>query len=215
MYKCLLASLVVCGLGSLVPCPAAPEPSAGSKGWQLDFRFRDPERISVRLPGDEKETTYWYVLFTVVNNTGEDVTFYPSADLVTDTLQVTRAGEEISPRVYEAIAARHAKEFPFFAPPSKVTGPLLQGEDNHRTSAIVFRTFDPAASKFTVYFGGLSGEITRVINPGFDESQPESESNARYFVLRKTLAIEYAIPGDVSTRSATAPVRRHREWVMR
>jgi hypothetical protein len=198
-----------------VPCSAAPEPSAGSKSWQLDFRFRDPERITVRLPGDDADTTFWYVLFTVVNNTGEDVSFFPSADLVTDTLQVVRAGDDISPSVYEAIAARHAKEFPFFASPAKITGPLLQGEDNHRTSALVFRTFDPSASKFTLYVGGLSGEITRVINPGFDEKEPESESNARYFVLRRTLAVSYDLPGDVSTRGVAAPVRRHREWVMR
>jgi hypothetical protein len=189
--------------------------SAGSKFWQLDFNFHDPQRISVQLPGHAKPATYWYVLFTVTNNTGRDVELYPSFRLVTDTLQVVEGGANIDPRVYGAIAARHKKEYPFFAPPSKITGPLLQGEDNARTSAAVFRTFDPSANGFTIYVSGLSNEISRVPNPDFQDKAEESEANQRFFILRKTLAITYNLPGDVFTQSRATPVRDKREWVMR
>ncbi|MFQ5415308.1 MAG: hypothetical protein ACE5E6_12700 [Phycisphaerae bacterium] len=194
---------------------AAPEAGLSANTWQLDFAFRDPQRFSIRLPGDAADTTYWYMLYVVTNNTGRDVMFYPSFRIVTDRLQVVEAGANIHPRVYDAIAARHKKDHPFFAPPSKVTGLLLQGEDNARTSAAVFRAFDDNVDAFRVFAAGLSGDVTRVANPGFDPARPESDANPRFFVLRRTLALSYQLPGDAETRSRVAPVRRSRAWVMR
>lgn len=200
-------------LASAPPLMAAPQADLISTAWQLDFNFQDPQRITLTVPGDSSPTTYWYVLFQIVNNTGQDVEFFPSFDLVTDTLQVVKGGDAVPAQVYDAIAQRHYREFPFFAPPSKITGPLLQGEANSRASAAVFRIFDPMASGFTIYVAGLSGEVTRVSPPvsmaavkGVDEST---------FILRRTLAIAYDLPGDVATRPFATPARRSRHWVMR
>jgi hypothetical protein len=194
---------------------AAPKADIATTAWQLDLEFYDPQRITLRLPGDEHATTFWYVLYQVTNRTGKDVEFYPSFRIVTDTLQVVEGGTEVSPTVYDAIKARHYREFPFFAPPAKVTGLLLQGEENARASAAVFRTFDEAASSFTLYISGLSGESERVRNPAFDVKRGESEENPRAFFMRRTLSVLYDLPGDTQTRSAATPVRRSREWVMR
>ena len=194
---------------------AAPKGEASGSSWQLDVKFHDLQRILLRLPGDDHPTTFWYMLYEVRNNTGEDRQFFPSFRLVTDTLKVVEGGADVHPLVYDAIAARHKEEFPFLAPPTKVTGLLLQGEANARASAAVFRTFDLEADGFTVYAAGLSGEIQRLANPTFDAKQKESESNPRFFILRRTLAIKYELPGDPSTRSQATPIRRTREWVMR
>jgi hypothetical protein len=194
---------------------AAPQAGVVSSSWQLDFKFHDPQRITLRLPGDDHLTAFWYMLFEATNNTGEDRAFYPSFRLVTDTLQVVEGGANVSPSVYDAIAARHKGEFPFFAPPSKVTGLLLQGEENARASAAVFRTFDLEASGFTIYVSGLSGDVERVPNPSFDDKQDESDGNQRFFFVRRTLAIVYDLPGDPTTRDRAAPIRRNRQWVMR
>lgn len=182
---------------------------------QLDFQFHDPQRITLQLPGDPSPTTYWYLLYTVTNNTGKDVQFFPSFRLVTNTLEVVEGGSGIHPRVYDAIAARHHDEYPFFETPARATRLLLQGEENARTSAAVFRTFDPEASSFTIFVSGLSDKVKRVANPGFDPKKDESDDNPRAFYLRRTLAIAYNLPGDAQTRSQAAPVRRKREWVMR
>ncbi len=197
------------------PVAGAPEADLISSSWQLDVEFHDPQRISVVLPGDTEPTMYWYVLYRVTNNSRQEVGFYPSVELVTDTLETVRAGDMISPRVYDAIAARHNKEYPFFSPPSKASGPLLQGRENARTTVAVFRMFDSEASSFTVYFSGLSGDIERVGNPTFRPDEKESEQNARVFLFRRTLAVRYDLPGDVTTRARAVPVRRSREWVMR
>ena len=189
--------------------------SATPPGWRLDVKFHDPQRITFRLPGDTHETTFWYLLYEVNNSTGRDVEFFPSFRLVTDTLQVVTAGDDISPSVYDAIAARHKREFPFFAPPTKVTGQLLQGRENARASAAVFRMFDKEASAFTVYGAGFSGDMDRVPNPSFDTTKEESEANPRFFMLRGTLALVYDLPGDAETRQRAKPIRRTRKWVMR
>jgi len=197
------------------PATAAPKADIATTAWQLDLEFHDPQRITLRLPGDEHATTFWYVLYQVTNRTGKDVQFYPSFRIVTDTLQVVEGGANVSPTAYDAIKARHFQEFPFFAPPAKVTGLLLQGVENSRSSAAVFRTFEEAASSFTLYISGLSGESARQRNPAFDPKREESEDNPRAFFMRRTLAVVYDLPGDPQTRSAATPMRRSREWVMR
>jgi len=194
---------------------AAPMPKIAPATWQLDFAFDDPQRITLSAPGDSEPTTYWYMLFSVTNNTGRDLQFYPSFRLVTDALQVVDGGADIAPHVYAAIFNRHRLQAPYIAEPSRITGALLQGEENARTSVAVFRMFDANASKFTIYVSGLSGDVERVRNPDFDPGRPESDTNVRFFMLRRTLAIDYALPGDAEARFAATPMRRSRRWVMR
>ena len=209
--------MMVCalGLGMASADSGAPKTDLVTSSWQLDLEFHDPQRITLVLPGDDQATTFWYLLYRVTNNTRREVQFYPSFRLLTDTLMVVEGGDMISPTVYDAIALRHGKEYPFFVPPWKVTGPLLQGRENARTSAVVFRQFDREASAFTIYISGLSGEVRRVRNPGFLTNEAESEQNPRVFLFRRTLAIRYDLPGDPGTQALAVPIRRSREWVMR
>ena len=208
------AALVFLSLLS-VSAAAAPQAQLVSMAWQLDFEFHDPQRIQVVLPGENRPTTYWYVLYEVTNKPNREVDFYPPFRLVTDTLQVVTAGEMIPPRVNDAVARRHQREYPFFVPATEAVGRLLQGEENARASAAVFRTFDRNASSFTLYVAGLSGEIERIANPAFDTKKEESPENPLSFLFRRTLGIKYDIPGDPVTRSGAVPQRRSREWVMR
>ena len=208
---------MVCTLGLWITSADAGAPKTGTvtSSWQLDLEFHDPQRITLTLPGDNEPTTFWYMLYRVTNNTRQEVQFYPLFRLVTDTLKVVEGGDMISPTVYDAIARRHEKEYPFFTPPWKVTGPLLQGRENARTSAAVFRQFDREASAFTVYASGLSGEMQRIRNPGFVKNQAESEENPRVFLFRRTLAVKYDLPSDPDTQALAVPIRRSRHWVMR
>ena len=92
-----LGLLVACGAvaavwtGSVV---GASEALLGTTAWQLDFKFHDPQRIVLRLPGDSQATVFWYMLYEVTNNTGRDRGFYPSFRLVTNTLQVVEGGAD-------------------------------------------------------------------------------------------------------------------------
>ena len=213
-----LLTIVCCvaaaGLGNGAGLTNAKDSSSASS-WRLDVKFHDPRRITLQLPGQASPTTYWYVVYEVTNNAGRDVQFYPSFRLVADTLQVVESGDGISPTVYDMVIARHRLEHPFLAPPARVSGPLLQGEANARASLAIFRDFDRKADRFTIYAGGFSGQIDRVTNPAFQADREESQDNPRFFILRKTLAVHYDLPGDAETRDRATPVRRTREWVMR
>ena len=211
----LCMGLIACFCGSASANAQVLKPSRALLSWELKFSFSDPQRITLTLPGANQPATYWYMLYTVENDTDHDVPFYATAELVTASLQVVKGGEQISPTVYDAIKARHKITHPFMIDPSRVSGTLLQGEDNAKTSMVVFRQFNREDNAFSIYFSGLSGEIKQQPNPSFDASQPESKKNPRTFTLRKTLEIKYDLPGDETTRRLAKPIRRERGWVMR
>jgi len=194
---------------------SAPAPGLIPQSWELEFTFHDPQRIVVQHADSTEGTTYWYLLYSVTNRTDRDVDFHPTFELVTNSMQKSIGGEEISTTVFEAIRVRHHGDYPFLIQPSRVSGKLLQGEDNTISSVAIFRQFDPGANQFVVYVAGLSGEVTRVSNPSFDPGQPESDDNPPFFFLRKTLAVRYVLPGDVQSRKVTKPTRVGRDWVMR
>ncbi len=210
----ILMGLLVMG-GSGVSLAGVPKPAQAPVSWELKFTFYDPERITLTLPGDQTPTTYWFIRYTVENNAGQDIEFFPAAELVTSSLQVIAAGDQISPTVYDAIRERYHTTAPFMLEPNKMSGPLLQGEDNAKTGFVAFRDFNPNDNDFTIYFSGLSGEIQRVTNPSFDKTKPESPENPRVFTLRKALEIKYSLPGDPQTRNLVNPVRKGQDWVMR
>jgi len=212
----LLQSLILCVLSvTSQPAPVAIEPSAAVMTWELRFRFEDPQRVSVVVPGKREPVVYWYMLYSVENPTDREVDFYPEFEIVTNTLQVVPSEVQVSPEAFRAIQ-RRAKDY-LLVPPERAIGRLLRGEDHARHSVAIWRDFDPKATSFTVYVAGLSGEVKRVKNPAFDERKPESKTNERYFTLRKTLAIPYKLPASPETRAEVVPERLadKQQWIMR
>lgn len=228
---------MILAVGSF-PALATPEPSTIPVAWELGL---EPSQM-LRIQADGR--TYWYMLYTVTNNTGQDIDFLPEivrvseietevpADKVSQQpdqasrLIVDPAIVGLNARVYQAIAQRHARTHAFMVTPVEAIGRLLQGRDNARTSVAVFKELDPRVSKFTIYFGGLSGEKIVKPNPMYDAAKAsrsdqtnghasDDESNPKLFVLRKTLAIPYTLPGDVRSRATAQPALGRMTWVMR
>jgi len=207
---------------------AAPVPSPVPKSWQLNFDFVDPQTITVRLPGRDKPQTFWYILYTVTNNSGQEVQFFPKFELVTNTMQVLPGDPGVHPMVFEAVRARHRPTHPLLVEPVKVMGRLLQGPDNAKSSVVIWPQFDIAANQFTVYVAGLSGESVLLPNPSYHPDQPEYDVktlgdgtevrlpvNLKFFTLRKTLAVRYILPGDEQTRVSARVGRLEMQWIMR
>ena len=218
-------------------------PSPIPISWELTFKATPPMRIVVDT--GKGLTTYWYVLYTVINNTNQDVDFHPEIVRVNE-IETDLTAEQaknnpgkascittddaivgVHPKVFEAIKNRYAKTHPFLTSPVEAIGRLLQGRDNARTSVAIFRDPDPRVSKFTVYVGGLSGETKTVPNPRYDPKRAAEkkagdkngneapDDNPEFFVLRKTLAMPYALPGDLKTRRSATPKPGPITWVMR
>jgi len=197
------------------PPASQPTPAMVSRAWTLNFKFQDPQRLSVVEPGQAKPVVYWYMLYTVENTTDREVQFYPEFELVTDTLRVVQSGRDVSPAAYQAVVDRANN--PALLPPEKILGRLLVGKDRAKHGVAIWKDFDPQAKGFTVYVGGLSGEQTRWKNPAFNAEKPEGPSNQKYFMLRKTLAIPYEFASSEANRSMAVPRRQveKQTWVMR
>jgi hypothetical protein len=226
MIGCALA--LMAAMLIVAPGSAAPEPSIAPVSWTLDFTYEDPQRIIIPAVGETRPQVFWYLLYTVENNTGQDVPFYPRFELLAGDTLTLLSEQDVPSNVFEAIKARHARTRPFLLSAAQIIGPLKQSAGYARDGVAVWPDFDRQINEFTVFVRGLSGEIATVPNAGFDDSQPEIEEvalsdgtvvpqvvNPREFTLHKSLAIRYLLPGDPATRIEADPVRQEQKWVMR
>lgn len=221
---------------ALLAPPEASSPNglrlgAPDASWQLDFEFTAPQRIHVSLPGQAQPQLFWYMLYKATNNTGRERIFFPTFELVhqtPDSVGLVQADMGINPAVFAATKQRHAKGYPFLIEPVRAIGRLLQGEDNAVTSVAIWPAFDDRADRFSIYVAGLSGQTQLVPNPNYDPALPEAQQqtlpdgttisltlNPRLFTLRKTLKIEYQLPGDPLSHRSVSPVETAHAWVMR
>ncbi len=220
-------TLAICSLMAVVAL-AAPEPKPVPSGWMLTFYYEDLQRIEVSAGGQSGTRTYWYLLYKVVNDSGQEVDFLPRFDVIAEDGAVYRSEQNVPGTVFAAIQRQHASDRPLLLPHARIVGRILQGEDNARDGVAIWPDFSTNSDKFTVYVSGLSQEATQVRNPTYDPDRPEQieepladgltvprEVNPRYFTLHRTLAIRYDLPGDAQTRAAARPIRTAQEWVMR
>lgn len=227
----LLGGLLGIGVAQAVE---EPKPTATPSSWELQLDTTQPARIVV----DGK--TYWYMVYTVWNNTGREVAFHPEIVRISEIeselpvrlvasqpddapkMLVDAALVGPVPKLFKAIKELHAKTHPHLVSPVNAICQLREGRDNAVTSVAIFPELDPRVSKFTIYFGGLTGERQARPNPAYDPSRPskagkpgELDDNPKVFVLQKTLAMPYTLPGDSSTRRTATPVLGKMTWVMR
>ncbi|MCK6456866.1 MAG: hypothetical protein L6Q92_10100 [Phycisphaerae bacterium] len=215
--------------------PAALQPSPTPVAWELLFQPGQLRRITVPAEGDQPARTFWYLPYRVVNRTGDDIDFLPLVERVSEIDTEATAREGISQpsiasrlsvdpaivgldaRVFRQIQALHRKSHPFLVPPVEVIGRIRQGLDNARDSVIVFPELDPRVSRFTIYVGGLSGERQVVENPLYRSKSGATSGTPsdKEFVLQKTLAMPYTLPGDPNTRRQAVPGLGRMYWVMR
>jgi len=222
------------GLRAGEPAPAAegvgrgPRPSPTPVSWQLEFKYVPPRRIAVKVAGSQRPRIYWYMLYTVVNNSGATRYFYPTFELVTDDLRVIPTDTGISPIVFDAIRERHKLAFKYLVPPSRAIGALRVGDDYARESVAIWRADDIDTETFTIYVSGLSGEARIMRNPAYKPGVPETRMvrsalgiersvsvNPRYFTLRKTLELRYVLPASQRYRDYIEPRLLRSRWIMR
>ncbi len=229
---CLSALMLVAAWGWSAEQPTAvgvgPKPAPTPVSWELDFKYVPPRRIAVEHAGSSQPQVYWYMLYTVTNNTDQTRYFYPTFELVTDDLRVIPTDVGISTVVFEAIKERHKITHPYLVAPSKAIGDLRVGEDYARESVAIWRADDIGTTGFTIFVAGLSGEARVVRNPSFKPDQPETRTitdaagrqrevtvNPRYFTLRKTLELQYLLPASPAARGYVEPELRSARWIMR
>ena len=199
----------------VTPSNSAPEPAlvppAGS--WQLKLELHgEPQLINISLPGEDQPKRFWYLLYTVTNNTDRSIDFYPQFVLFTDTFKLYPAGRGVRRPVFEAVQSLYGNSIPLLEPQDSITGPILLGRDNARDSVAIFQDFDPNANSINIFIAGLSNETISIDYP----TQTEIESNEKNQVLlRKTLMLQYQVPGDRYSPLDRVMLYRSRKWIMR
>jgi len=177
------------------------EPSRVRVSWELDFKYGPIERVFVDVDG--KPTPFWYIRYTVTNNSGKDVLFTPSFELVSENGVALEAFKGVPNSVFEKIKGLYKNSL--LMSPTEIYGKLLQGADNARDGVIIFPAIDPNARNFKLFVMGLSGETTdKVINPLTNKP----------VLLQKTLELDINIPGQALGIEPTSKVTAS-SWVMK
>ncbi len=219
------------------PVGIGPAPSPVPISWEFDFQFLDLRRIEVELP-DAGVQTFWYVVYTVTNTSPRTQRFFPRFQIFTEDLETIDSDIGISPLVFDAIRERHRQTHPELLHPSRAIGDLSAGADHARESVAIWRQFDLRVNRLSVFVAGLSGEKRFIRRPvpraerepaeaadtGLQSAPAEAAGSSaggantdgpRHFTLRKTLEIQYLIPGSPATREGLDPQRLAIRWVMR
>lgn len=205
----------VAGICLIYPCLClgAPKPAVvpGADQWTVDIEFTHPQQLVLARTPDGRPVRYWYTIVTLTNNTGYDVEFYPKCDLMTDSFEITAAGEFVSPLAFERIKQRHKARYPFIELLSKSGNKILEGEDSAKDIAIIWPDFDARAKNIKIFITGLSNETAVVPHPVLKDAAGEPVK----LFLRKTLELEYALRSDAEFRSDNSLVYKGKRWIMR
>jgi hypothetical protein len=192
---CLSLLSVVC-----IALAEYPKPSPYKVAWELDFNHGIPQRIVVAMSQGSPKA-YWYLPYTVVNNTGSEREFLPIFELVTEGGEVIRSDKNIPVRVFDAIKDRERNSF--LEHPVSVAGTIRLGEAQARDSVAIWEEPAPEMGRFSIYVGGLSGEY-KTIKIG------DKDVN-----LRKSLQLNYLIRGDAFYPGEDDVNENPTAWVMR
>lgn len=193
----------------------APKPTPIPTKWELDFKYEPPQPISVYLTGKAKPKLFWYLRYTLTNNTPTEQVFAPMFLLYTETGQLLPASAPIE--AFRAVKEHHND--PLLK--RDTAGRILRGADNAKRGVAIWPNFDPEAGSFDILIGGLSGEVAVVDLPKpifVSETAPDGSDRKvkrTTLHLRKTLLISCSIAGEAAARIRTRVKILSRTWVMR
>ena len=220
MKRLLALAAIAIAVLFLINSPRAgayPKPSINKVAWELDFRHGLPSRITVQTKGSDVPKAYWYMPFTVTNNTKDEQEFLPVFELVDDRGNVHRSDQNISQEVFAAIKAREGKKL--MEPLAKVSGRLLVGPDQAKDSVAIWPEPMERMGTFSIFVGGLSGEAvwykdgqeTPLSKADWIKNKPDQAGE----ILRKTLQIDIQVPGDEFYPGRDKVIQKGERWVMR
>jgi hypothetical protein len=206
LVRAALVSLSVCGATVLVSnLPARAEiatPNLYPVAWELAFTHGKPQRVVVEVPGEKSPVAYWYMPYTVTNETDREQTFFPFFELIDDAGNVSRSDKLVPPSVFEAIRKREGNKF--LENSLKIAGEIRLGEDQARDGVAIWTEPAPEMGAFSIFVGGLSGEHKTVTTTG-----------GKPVILRKTRQLNFLVRGDEVYPGEDEVNSNPAAWVMR
>ena len=202
-----LALVVLAGLVSLTTTAARaefPKPSPYKVTWEFDFENKRPQRIVV------DDQAYWYMPYTVINNTDEERMYLPVFEMLTNEGAVVRSDRNVPYKVFEEIKRRERNQF--LEHFTQVGGQILLGEDQAKEGVAIWQEPTTDMGQFSIFVGNLSGEIATLKNAKGEEMK---NADGKPVVLRKTLRLNYFVRGDEVHPGEDEVNENPKDWVMR
>jgi hypothetical protein len=171
--------------------------------WTLHFRFKDPRILVCDVPGHNKKKVVWYMLYQVINLTGEPRTFVPDIELKTHDYETVHP-DELSPAVQKLISEIEDPtgklNIKNSVTISKEPIPISKKDAFPRAVngvAIWTDVYDraPKTNRFSIFIAGLSD--------GWRQD-PVLKDGERPPIRRKTLQINFQRLGDDIQNDANA-----------
>jgi len=128
-----LALILVAALAGSITAPTfakTPQPSIYPISWQLDFKHGSPKRVVVGTDA------YWYLTYTVTNNTGDEQVFRPDFEMLNKEGKVLKSDRAIPAEVFDKIKSVEGNRL--LQPLSKVAGALRQGVDQAKDGVAIW-----------------------------------------------------------------------------
>ncbi len=166
--------------------------------WTLHFRFKDPRIIVCDVPGSDKKKIVWYMLYQVINHTGDPRVFVPDIELKTQDYETVHP-DVLSPAVQKLISEIEDPTGKLDIKNSvtiyKEPIPLSKKDAFPRAVhgiAIWTDVYDraPKTNRFSIFIAGLSDGWRK---------DPQSD-----IIRRKTLQINFQRLGDDIQNDANA-----------
>lgn len=199
-----LALIAFVAIASISPniCSSAqaqshPTPDAAAGDWELAIKYEAPRVVVI------DGQWYWAMPYTVTNNSRLTVNFWPACMAQGDNGQIVEGPKVISNEVFNAVAkAIGPKDL---LSPTKVAGPIRQGEDFARRSFFIWKNFKIDVDSFSVFIQGLSGESQSF-------THPETKEVIRVY---RNLMVTFAAPGNPKQPTNVRVTETGRTTVMR
>jgi hypothetical protein len=201
LFLASLAAMIVGVVPALLKAEY-PKPSPYPKTWELKFEHGTPKRVVVQPEHGNVPKAYWYMTYSVTNETDKEQLFLPAFELLTEDGRVIRNDINIPHSVFEAVKKREGVRF--LEPAALIGGELRIGPDQAKDGVAIWP--EPAAEMgtFSVFVSGLSGEIATV-----------KGADGKDVILRKTLQLNYLIRGDDAYPGEDQVNENPQEWIMR
>ena len=241
MKRCLLALL--CAAGTTAgswnstlaqdaaaqdePVTGAPQPEVVTSDWALHFTHGTPATVAIEQ-ADGTIQWYWYMPYSVRNDTDESILFIPEIVIADNQGRVVHANRGVNARAFPTIKKNLQNDLLESA--AQVPGDILPGEDYVKEGIAIWPVSEEDVDEFVIFFGGIYGETAPVLHPVTGEpmtapvkdpatGEPMTDEQGNVIMepvtVRRTRKIHYSTPGTTNNPQRRTIERVGEEDVMR
>lgn len=206
-FGLVLLALALCG-SAVTVLASYPKPSPYPITWEFSFRHGKPQRIVVQ--SDQGNKAYWYMTYTVTNDTNQERVYLPTFELLTNDGRVIRSDHSLPRAAFDAIKRRERNQF--LEDFTQIGGEIRLGEDQAKDGVAIWEEPAREMGQFSIFADNLSGEAVTLKD---DKGAEIKNADGKPTILRKTLQLNYFVRGDDVLPGEDEVNENPEDWVMR